>query len=382
MENKIYKEAILDAKALRAGAIANAKSIMQEALEPAIQEMMRLKLSEELEEELEEEVEEGYHEEGIEEEAEMHDEAYGHKEEGEMQDEEVTEATLEEILAELDALEEDESLNEAEDEEEAEEEVEDEEMGEEPVSDDTKVIQLTLGDLKAALMAPQAGEEIGGEEEAPVSLDEILAELEEKEHGKTEEGKEQINEGDPSILIGGLVGLGLGLSTLAPYAIAKIKPYIAKLMGKPTVSDEEIKNLDAEALKGLMSSRGKLGEMKKDHKMEEELEMAKETIETLQESIKEINLLNAKLLYMNKIFKAKSLTESEKIKVVKAFDRNSTVTEVKNTYETLKESFQTKKTQIKESVGFASKPIGVAPKSNIVEADNFVNRWQKIAGIK
>jgi hypothetical protein len=85
---------------------------------------------------------------------------------------------------------------------------------------------------------------------------------------------------------------------------------------------------------------------------------------------------------MNKIFKAKSLTESEKIKVVKAFDRNSTVTEVKNTYETLKESFQTKKTQIKESVGFASKPIGVAPKSNIVEADNFVNRWQKIAGIK
>lgn len=389
MENKIYKEAILDAKALRASAIANAKSMMQEAIEPAIQEMMRLKLSEELEEDtLEEELEETY-EEGYEDKDHTNMEE-GNYEEGEehQMEEEVSEATLEEILAELEALEEDETLNEAEEEEEeAEEDEETEEVEDETeegeVDDDTKVVQLTLGDLKAALFPQMAGAE-GGEdsEQAAVSLDEILAELEEKEHGKTEEGKEQINEGDPSILIGGLVGLGLGLSTLAPYAIAKIKPYIAKLMGKPTVSDEEIKNLDAEALKGLMGSRGKLGEMKKDHKMEEELEMAKETIQTLQESIKEINLLNAKLLYMNKIFKAKSLTESEKIKVVKAFDRNTNVKEVKNTYETLKESFQAKKTQIKESVGFASKPIGSVAKNNIIEADPFINRWQKIAGIK
>jgi hypothetical protein len=189
----------------------------------------------------------------------------------------------------------------------------DDAIEDEPVSDETKVIQLTLGDLKAALMAsqpegPSEEEPIG--DDKPVSLDEILAELEEAEKQGKEKG---IEEGDSQ---------------------------------------------------------------------EEELKLAKETIETLQESIKEINLLNAKLLYMNKIFKAKSLTESEKIKVVKAFDRNSTVSEVKNTYETLKESIQSRKSQIKESIGFASKPVGVAPKTNIVEADAFVSRWQKIAGIK
>jgi hypothetical protein len=384
MDNKIYKEAILDAKALRAGAIANAKSIMQEALEPAIQEMMRLKLSEELEEE----IEEGYEEEGIEEYGDEHavatKDALEKKEEGEMYDEEVeevTDATLEEILAELDALEED-QLNEAEEETEEEtEEDEEVEADEEGVSDDTKVVQLTLGDLKAALM-PQAAEmgdeanEIGDEaseesEEAPLSLDEILAEMEAQEEGKMvhDEG-EKVEEmtigGMPADqLIAGLAGL---FGTTIPIAKAIYKD----MKGK---SAEEKKQIAAQMASNIEKATG--------GSMEEELEMAKETIAELRESINEINLLNAKLLYMNKIFKAKSLTESEKVKVVKAFDRNASIKEVKNTYETLSESFQAKKSQvIKESVGFASKPIGVAPKTNIVEADAFVNRWQKIAGIK
>jgi uncharacterized protein (UPF0254 family) len=369
MDNKIYKEAILDAKALRAGAIANAKSIMQEALEPAIQEMMRLKLSEELEEELDETYDEGTYEEG--EEDKMHKEEETHDE---GVDEEVTDSTLEEILAELDALEED-QLNEAE-EDEAEESEEDEEedeeveADEEGVTDDTKVVQLTLGDLKAALMpqAAEMGDEAGEEsEEAPLSLDEILAEMEAE---KYEEGKDSVEEmtigGMPADqLIAGLAGF---LGTTIPLATAIYK----NMKGK---SEEEKKQIAAQMAGGIEKATGA--------SMEEELKIAKETISELRESINEINLLNAKLLYMNKIFKAKSLTESEKVKVVKAFDRNASIKEVKNTYETLSESFKTKKSQvIKESVGFASKPIGVAPKTNIVEADAFVNRWQKIAGIK
>jgi hypothetical protein len=378
MDNKIYKEAILDAKALRAGAIANAKSIMQEALEPAIQEMMRLKLSEELEEE----IEEGYEEEGIEEYGDEHavatKDALEKKEEGEMYDEEVeevTDATLEEILAELDALEED-QLNEAEEDEAEEETEEDEEVeaDEEGVTDDTKVVQLTLGDLKAALMpqAAEMGDEAGEEsEEAPISLDEILAEMEAQDEGKMvhDEG-EKVEEmtigGMPADqLIAGLAGL---FGTTIPIARAIYKD----MKGK---SAEEKKQIAAQMASNIEKATG--------GSMEEELKIAKETIAELRESINEINLLNAKLLYMNKIFKAKSLTESEKVKVVKAFDRNASIKEVKNTYETLSESFQAKKSQvIKESVGFASKPIGVAPKTNIVEADAFVNRWQKIAGIK
>jgi hypothetical protein len=176
-------------------------------------------------------------------------------------------------------------------------------------------------------------------------------------------------EGIDATTIGTAVGSVAGAAGLITSAIVagnwdKIKAIISSALGK---------------IKG----KSAVAEAGKDHGIEEELKTAKETIAELRESINEINLLNAKLLYMNKIFKAKSLTESEKVKVVKAFDRNASIKEVKNTYETLSESFKTKKSQvIKESVGFASKPIGVAPKTNIVEADAFVNRWQKIAGIK
>jgi hypothetical protein len=458
MDNKIYKEAILDAKALRAGAIANAKSIMQEALAPAIQEMMRLKLSEELEEE----IEEGYEEEGIEEYGDEHavatKDALEKKEEGEMKEdaskttfsvpandasdldeeakyfeemlsdagimakvkagigelevtvassdkvkakkaiqsagyqlgeakeeiEEVTDATLEEILAELDALEED-QLNEAEEDEEDEEEIE---ADEEAVTDelpavkpmDTKLIKLTLGDLKAALMpqAAEMGDEAGEEsEEAPLSLDEILAEMEAE---RKEEGKEPIKED-------AFIDIVKQLADVADIGFAEAERLINALGGGAAIAT--VGGLIRKAVKADKAAGGSSADSAKainksmTGNMEEELEMAKETIAELRESINEINLLNAKLLYMNKIFKAKSLTESEKVKVVKAFDRNASIKEVKNTYATLSESFQAKKSQvIKESVGFASKPIGVAPKTNIVEADAFVSRWQKIAGIK
>ena len=46
--SKLYQDAILDAKALRASAMANAKAALEEAFEPKIQEMLRLKLSEEM----------------------------------------------------------------------------------------------------------------------------------------------------------------------------------------------------------------------------------------------------------------------------------------------------------------------------------------------
>jgi hypothetical protein len=347
MEQNIYKQAILDAKAIRASAIANAKTSLTEAMEPRIQEMMRLKLSEEME---------GDMEEGYEDMEEAHEE--GMKNHG--GSEEINELDLDEILAELDGISEEDhddkmvdedSLNEAEDdeaesedkEEADKEEFEDEETedtedmedmedmeSEKDVDDETKVIDITLGDLKQVLQSvmgsqtSDVGLEPAGDEDLAadqgdsdeLSLDDVLAELEKAEGKKIDE--------------------------------------------KKTMKDDK----------------------EKSKKVEKELEEAKRVIHTLNETLKDVNLLNAKLLYVNKIFKAKSLTESEKIKVVKAFDRASNVREVKNTYVTLQESFTAKKNPIRESIGFASKPAGVAPKTNIVESDPFVTRWKKIAGIK
>jgi hypothetical protein len=124
---------------------------------------------------------------------------------------------------------------------------------------------------------------------------------------------------------------------------------------------------------------------KKRKKMEEELHLALEAVNTLRQELQEVNLLNAKLLYVNKIFKAKNLTESQKLTVVKAFDKAESAKEAKLVYESLNETFTAKagKSQIKESLGFASKAAGIAPqKSIIVESNEFVARMKKLANIK
>lgn len=353
MEN-IYQQAIADAKALRASAMANAKAALQEAFEPQIQEIVRLKLSEELEEK--EELEEGNYGDHKEmEEGENVSEDY--LEGGLEEKEELEESELDEILAELEALSEDgiedEPMEEGEDHEVKEEiqeadeiEVSDDTEADADGEEETEEITISLGKLKNvidvlqglapelktdeadddAAMADDDTDDDSEEVEESISLDEILAQLEEEE---LEEG-------------------------------GKEKHYMEEKKKHDEKKEEELEE--------------------KKH-MEKELEEAKKTIEALQESMNEINLVNAKLLYMNKIFKAKSLTESQKIKVVKAFDRAASVKEVKNTYEVLKESVSAKKTQIQESFGYASKPAGVSPNANVIDADPFVNRWQKLAGL-
>jgi hypothetical protein len=122
----------------------------------------------------------------------------------------------------------------------------------------------------------------------------------------------------------------------------------------------------------------------KKKKMEEELQLALEAVNTLRSELNEVNLLNAKLLYVNKIFKAKNLNESQKLTVIKAFDKAESAKEAKLVYESLSTTFTAKveKRQIKESLGFASKAAGVAAKPLIVESNDFVTRMQKLANIK
>jgi hypothetical protein len=133
----------------------------------------------------------------------------------------------------------------------------------------------------------------------------------------------------------------------------------------------------------LTSIVSEINEEEKEY-MEEELAEAYSTIETLKSDLNEVNLLNAKLLYTNKIFKAKTLTESQKVKVLGAFDKAGTVKETKLVFETLNEGLKTKKTSmIKESLGSASRVSrSVNAKKPIVEIDPMVARFQKLAGIK
>lgn len=107
-------------------------------------------------------------------------------------------------------------------------------------------------------------------------------------------------------------------------------------------------------------------------------------IKTLQSELQEVNLLNAKLLYTNKIFRNKSLNESQKIKVLTMFDKAKTKKEAQLVYETLQESLKTTNTTkapIRESLGSASKMLGGNSIKPIIENNAFA-RMRELAGIK
>jgi hypothetical protein len=119
-------------------------------------------------------------------------------------------------------------------------------------------------------------------------------------------------------------------------------------------------------------------------KMEEELNETRNAFKTIKTDLNEVNLLNAKLLYTNKIFRNKNLTESQKVKVLGAFDKAASVKEAKLVFETISESLNAPKKSINENViGRASKPAGISTttKQPIVESNEMITRFQKLAGI-
>jgi len=390
MANKdLFKEAIADAKAIRETAIANAKAALEESFTPAIKDMLRAKLEEMESEEYEE------------------DDTMMEMEDDQLEEvETIDEETIDEEEIDLDELvasvqeSDDEVLNEQEEEEEieSEEEVEMEdepEEGEEEMeADEDEEIDLenlTVEELEDLIKdviedMMEAGEiemesdeeesledveDMEGEEdeedEVEVELEEILNELksyyEEDDEGM-EEGKEkEIEE---------YAGIGVDVSQ-----IEGILALLAGTVGLPVaVLASSYAKEGMAGLKRLLAKAGK--------KMDEELNEAISTINQLRSDLNEVNLLNSKLLYTNKIFKDKNLSEETKLKVVEAFDKATTAKEAKVVYETLKESIATKPAsrQIKESLGFASKPMGTSTaKQPIVEAFDFKTRWQRLAGI-
>ena len=119
-----------------------------------------------------------------------------------------------------------------------------------------------------------------------------------------------------------------------------------------------------------------------------ELKEYKEAVHFLKDKLHEVNILNAKLLFTNKLFKSFSLDNNQKLKVVETFDRAQTTREIKLVYSTLAEQFQdngsivTRKS-IKESASAAvssTKPSKEATKV-ISEESEVANRFKKLAGI-
>ena len=137
----------------------------------------------------------------------------------------------------------------------------------------------------------------------------------------------------------------------------------------------------------------KIEDEKVTESLQSELNEAMSTVQYLRDQLNEVNLLNAKLLYTNKLFNTFNLDQKQKLKVVETFDLAKSIREVKLSYTILSESYSLGGSVVKKTnttaktitEGLASKPVAsTAPKKElIVENSNVMAlRFQKLAGIK
>jgi len=444
MSNRdLLKEAIADAKAVKEMAISNAKAALEEAFTPHLQSMLAKKLQEmEDEDEKMEETVEATTEEVVTEEDTLSEEELNElldelNEEDLLNDPKTTSTAHGNIAEEEEKEEETEETEEEETEEEGgeeeEEEIDLEEMSEEDLKafiEDVVDEMIASGELEAGHEGME--DEAGAESEEEMTMD---ADAEMGEESPAEmpmaEGEEELTEAsfDPASIglspaefmdavkyAGGTLASLLGGGTAMAYKdeiMAALKKGVEKVKGgmSEAFDPASISLSPAELMQAIQYAGGalaamvgggaalankeeiaaalkkafgkKMAEGEDMEKMKEELEEAMATIETLKSELHEMNLLNSKLLYTNKIFKAKNLTESQKVKVLSSFDKAETVKEVKLVFETLSEGLASAspKELVKENKSFASKAVGTSPKQPVVESNDMVNRFKKLAGL-
>lgn len=386
----LLKEAIADAKAVKETAIANAKAALEESFTPHLKSMLAAKLEEM---DKDDEVEEGYKSED------SMDEAMKSDKEDKMEEGIEEEIDLDEILAEIEKEDMDEEISESEEVTEQEEEEAEEEESEDMGGEEEEEIDLedmSEEDLKSFIEDVisdmvesgelEAGDEFEAEDEMEMGDEEIEIEgedeiMEEKEDLEEMDAVSKRRKDSP-----------------AGDTLAKTSP---QKVGQSTV-EEGFDTADSaaagfeEIVKGLKAMAKKGGEIgKKATKALEDLGAAAgyamrreeeeiDEIEELKKELQEVNLLNSKLLYTNKIFKSKNLSEDKKLKVLKAFDKAETVKEAKVIFETLNAGLVEKaKRPVNEVKGSASKAMGVAPvqKQQPIIENNAFRRMQELAGI-
>jgi hypothetical protein len=372
--SKLLKEAIADAKAVRETALANAKLQLEEAFTPRLKSILSQKLRAEAENmEADDEMGGEEEEEKVEEELSSSNIGNGAQptlDSAEAEDElgaaDVTK-TSGEPEAEVEDYEFAKSITEEEDEESAEDAAEDaaeynegEEMEDDSMeapSEDDLDLEAIIRELEDELGAADSEEdeaeyqtEDAADPMAAQDGDETpLAYNEGEDEGSAEDAAEDAAEDEQELNIEAII----------------------KELEEEEAAEEEEKAAVAEA-KSLKS----------------ELAEAISVIKTLKSTINEINLLNAKLLYSNKLFRGYNLTNEQKSKVIDSFDRTGTIREVKLVYSTIAESMKMggsikKVESVKRITEGASKPqksTGVE-KQIISENSAYSDRFKQLAGL-
>ena len=341
MAKNILKEAIADAKAVREVALANTKAALEEAFTPKLQNMLSAKLSEDLDED--------YY------------------------DEDEKELDLGEMGGEM-------HYNE-----------------DEPDMDIEKDIdEMDMEDMD---------EEDSMDEE--IDLEEILNELEEAEGDEAEE-EEDLEEvhrvGQPNYKGDGVHDV-LNRASDVNDNLAESNNFDLDSLLKEindldeNDDDEEIVEIEDDEKEKVEEVRGCGCNEEKNmiHNLRKQIRESKNAYNTVKSELNEVNLLNSKLLYVNRIFKANNLDNEQKLSVVETLDKTGSTKEAKLIYETIRNTFTiskdkkskpVRKKPIRENLtrkrkGMASKAIKTsAPRKPILkESNNMVARMQKLANI-
>ena len=374
----ILKEAIADAKALRATALENAKIALEEAFTPRLKNMLSQKIQSEVEGE--DEVEERMYDED-----EVED---GHGE--------VSETEHEDEVAERMHDEDEDEVKEAEHMEDEDEHMEDEgehmeTETEDEMSDEGEHMEDEVENMEDEdEHMEDEGEHMEDEDEDELDLESVIKELEE-ELDTSAVGDSENKEPSDSASDSSAIGQG-------PEAEGSDEEG-----GKENSDDEVVKEPVTEAEKSEMSDEDEeidldevIKALSEEEAMEDEdeeesvdemkttLKEYKDTIGFLREKLNEVNLLNAKLLFTNKLFRGFGLNNNQKLSVVEQFDRTKNLREIKLVYATLAESFKGNgNKRVNESKGQASKAVAsTEPKKEVLsEGAEMKNRFKKLANL-
>ena len=345
----LLKEAIADAKAVRETALENAKMALEEAFTPRLQNMLSQKIQNEIEDE-DDDLEERDDDEDMEERA-MNDEDEDPSDEH-SKDESVDESEI----IEIDGVKYAPIVSEEEDED--EDKMDEAEEDDEDMDEDLD-LESVIKELESEL--------------DEIDKDDDDEEIEEGEEIEENDVSSDIGKGDNKVNAKANASSGKGSEGKAK--LKEEKDEDEDEMDEDIDLDEVIKALSEEEDED--EKKDEVAELKSD------LEEHRSVIETLRGKLNEVNLLNAKLLFTNKLFRKYGLNNEQKMKVVEQFDRASNLREVKLVYSTLGESFGARKNEINESKGSASKPVAStkSEKKVISEGNDLRDRFKKLANL-
>jgi len=244
------------------------------------------------------------------------------------------------------------------------EEDDEEEMADEEEVDESEIVEID-GVKYAPIVSEEDEEEMDDDEEVDESeeldLEAVIKELE-QEIAEADDSDEDLTEGPDD----------------------EEEEKVSEEVEEITEEDDEDEDKDDVDEQSTPESEEDTKVHESVNAMQTELNEYKEAVTYLRDKLHEVNILNAKLLYTNRLFKEFALSNNQKMKIVETFDRAQTTREIKLVYSTLAESYKdtgsVKKNDIKE---FASKKAGTtAPKTKIISEENQVaDRFKKLAGI-